>query len=218
MFFYNEEWLTDEEKERANEYQTSIELDMSNTDSEYLIFGEPEVKNTYINFQIPYLASYLLAPVEGGGRESGVRYLGFGVGLDYFYEKNRFVNFSSSFVGGTSLNNKETVNKKIYSFSGYLTNNHRFRRGSFGYGLSLSENHWQDDVITLDDSNVSRITFLAKDTGNLGLVFNGYVQVTQQFYLGGVYRPTFFQLSPSFQAKYEHVVSVEFLWKFRWLR
>jgi hypothetical protein len=51
-----------------------------------------------------------------------------------------------------------------------------------------------------------------KNNTMLGLTLNTYYRFTEHFYLGLIYRPSFRDLSNN-KMKYEHSISLDFMWK-----
>jgi hypothetical protein len=49
----------------------------------------------------------------------------------------------------------------------------------------------------------------------LGLVFPVDFQLGRRFYIGVIYRPTFFRFGVVKNFRYEHLISVDFSWKLR---
>ena len=96
-----------------------------------------------------------------------------------------------------------------------LTNNHRFKLFSIGYGLSYSHNSW---TLTYNTGySFENSPYVAqKYIGNtFGLIFTGYWVTKTSFSLGVIYRPSFIRLNTSPTFKYEHLISIDFAWRIR---
>jgi hypothetical protein len=96
-----------------------------------------------------------------------------------------------------------------------ISNNHKVRRFSFGYGFSYSKNTW--DLRYYNRFNPPPPTRNPEKKSNnaLGLVFSSYYLTGKRFTLGIVYRPTFYRLNAEPVFKYEHLLSLNFGWKIR---
>lgn len=49
----------------------------------------------------------------------------------------------------------------------------------------------------------------------VGLTLTGYHQFGKRYFMGLVYRPTFLQIHPDVKFHYEHLISLDFMWKFK---
>lgn len=141
-------------------------------------------------------------------------FLGAAIGLDYYYSKNKFINLevstASDFYGSLPLKlflifkkrHDEVMSSNYIS----LSNNYKFKRFTFGYGLSYARNYWE-----------LRIEWPRKIKNNiaLGLVFPIYFQAGDFFNIGVVYKPTFYRPNATDKFLYEHLISVDFAWKIK---
>ena len=154
--------------------------------------------------------------------------MGFGLGLDYYYTNNQFIN-----VSGTSINDfftlKETNLDNTYSFSdirsNYLsiTNNHKIKNISLGYGLSYSRNQYLEDYDTylpVIDSTYKIIPYNKKNsnseiTQSFGLLFNLKVQAGKYLYASFNYRPSILQPGRINPYVLEQYAGFELCYKFK---
>ena len=147
-------------------------------------------------------------------------FLGSSIGADYFFSSDRFVNFSVAgvldfflpfpapidYAGGEY----EFFNSSFIS----ITNNHRINKFSMGYGLCFVNNSWR--YIELDDLGINSINQeIDKNHNAIGFTFPFYYQLGKTFYFGFIYRPTIYRFNIDESLKYEHLISLDFAWKFR---
>ena len=149
--------------------------------------------------------------------------LGIGLGVEYFYTNTKslqlkgdaIIDFLLPFPAPVDFwGDRETVNSWYVSIS----DNWKIRRFTFGYGFNYAENTWKfipypeyDDLGNL----IPKRDFTRKTNKALGLTFTSYYQILGWFYLGVVYRPSIFQLSPQRGLAYEHIVTFDALFKIR---
>jgi len=140
-------------------------------------------------------------------------FMGITFGLDYYHSKKQYIHIGFSCVsGGSSRKNPGIEHMNSIDFS--LSNNHKIRRFSVGYGLSYARNTW----------NYSRwgwflfpfiIEDVSKSHNTFGLIFPNYYQIGEYFNFGVVYRPTFYRPNLPDKFIYEHLISIDFAWKIR---
>lgn len=171
----------------------------------------------FIHLSLPYLNSFHFNPV-GEGVKNNAGFIGFLIGADYFYKANRYVHLSFSQVQDFFFpivfvprgDEYESMTANVLS----LTNNHRLKRFSVGYGLMFSRNRWEVRNISWDKNSSSRKP-VAKDNNAVGLSLSGYYQLTRHFHLGFIYRPALIRLNHAPAFNYEHAISVDAAWKIR---
>lgn len=173
----------------------------------------------YLHLSLPHINAFYLVP-DDVKTKTNTGFLGFCIGLDYYHSKKQFLNLSGSavldfFVPFPAPVHFEGVRE--FSSSQYLslTNNHKVNRFSLGYGLAFAQDNWRrTDFGNFDAAYVSQPT-LSKSNNALGLIFSGYVQTGQRFNLGIIYRPTFYRFNSPNSWQYEHLISIDFAWKFK---
>lgn len=95
-----------------------------------------------------------------------------------------------------------------------LTDNLKLGNFSFGYGANYSQNQWRYRYIA--DDTLSTPSFsTSKSSESVGLTFNSYYRIGKTFHIGLVYRPTFFRIKPTSEFIYEHLISIDFAWKWK---
>lgn len=210
--------LVDKNNPKRYTYPKEVYLNSSDTINRFFSYEQGNNKGQLLlHLSLPYINIFQLTPVnEDTKRNTG--FCGISIGLDYFHSRNQYVNISASGVmdlfapmGPIDISGEYELMSSAY-FS--LSNNHKIKRFSFGYGLSYVENTWDFRNYGEDETAPTREP--VKKTNNaLGLIFSSYFQAIPHFYIGVIYRPTFLRLDIAPTFKYEHLISIDFAWKIR---
>jgi hypothetical protein len=170
-----------------------------------------------LHLSLPYINNFHLNPVNEGTKNN-TGFMGYSVGLDYYYKPNQFVNLSFSqiqdFFLPIAFVDRGDEYELMSSYVFNLTNNHKVKRFSLGYGIAFSKNSWELRNLSWDENSSTRKP-VKKNNNALGLSFSSYYQLTQSFYVGFIYRPTFLRLNSDPTFKYEHTISIDIAWKIR---
>ena len=144
-------------------------------------------------------------------------FLGYSIGLDYFYANNKYISFTAATPWDFPMPFLAPLHyygEQQFLGSNYfgLTNNNIISRFSIGYGLSYAKNSW--DLVNFDDYVIATGT-TSKEHDAYGLILNSYYQFGNSFFVGIIYRPTL--LTPQLKNKltYEHLISLDLSWKLR---
>ena len=178
--------------------------------------------NFNIQIALPYINFYHLNP-QNETQQNPWGFLGFGLGVEYFYRNNRSLQLRSDammdfffpipapFTPDWSVP-REIVNSLNIS----LTDNFHINRFRLGYGLNFARNIW---LLTAYAPNfweseekpvwIDRRRYI---NNMLGLALSTHYRFTNRFYFGVIYRPSFFELSRR-NFLYEHSISIDFKWK-----
>jgi len=168
---------------------------------------------------LPWVNNFYQYP-ENEPLKSNTGYWGLSVGLDYYYKNKKFVNFSASAVMDLFVpvianvdygDDHESMNSISFNF----TDNFESGRFSFGYGANYSINTWEHKYYELPESPSPIYHSVKKTKQSIGLTITGYHRFFKRIYLGIAYRPTFINISPTVDLKYEHVLSLDLAFKFR---
>ena len=178
-----------------------------------------------LRLTIPYINHFILKP--NGERDiSKIGFMGAAIGFDYYHQNSQYlsvlaggvIDFFLPFPVHIDYDYGEEIVEKEFCSSTFisLTNNHRFKFFSIGYGLSYSRNSW---VLTHNtgysfEPNTSYVAQRYTDN-TLGLMFTGYWLTKKSFSLGVIYRPSFIRLNVSPTFKYEHLISIDLAWRIR---
>lgn len=167
------------------------------------------------SFSIPYINSfYQKPPFEPNKSNTG--FWGASLGLEYYYKDYNYLainaNTASDFfapIGPADIFGEYDMMSTMYLS---LTDNHRFNRFSAGYGINFSSNSWDHRNYS---SSVPLREPIKRVSHSIGLTLNGYNQIGQHLFIGVIYRPTILRVSPDVAFKYEHLISLDFAFKYR---
>ena len=220
--------LVDRRNPRRFSYPGTIFINSADASGSYSQFGRRNQQGEfYLHISFPAINHTIMSPRDEGIK-SRVSTGGVGVGLSYFHSKNQFVQLGFSEVsGGTSFSVTRTGAHRIVEFESMLTryislsNNHKFKRLSVGYGFIFARKTWTNDRIGLFWGFFPIGGENIRETHNaFGFVFPVHYQLSEFLHIGFVYRPTFFRPNMSNRFVYEHSISLNLalkinLWSFR---
>ena len=160
-----------------------------------------------LQLSLPYINNFYLKPLDEGTKNNS-GFIGYSIGIDYYYKSNHYVNFSFSQIQDFFIpivfvdrgDEYERMGSSIFS----LTNNHIVNRLTIGYGFVFSKNSWELRNI-LWDKNSSTREPVKKDNNAIGFSLSTYYHFYQCGYLGIIYRPTFLRLNVNPTFKYEQL-------------
>ena len=171
-----------------------------------------------LDIKLPHF-NYLSFNPNKEFKDSEFGFNGYGLGFEYSYKDNRFLEANSSFVMTFELPFPAPVdaeyNKILSSFYLNLTDNMIRNRFVFGYGLSYSVNTWKEWTRDFDQIDLTKTSSKTVSNRNLGLTFNSYYRLGKTIHLGLIYQPSLLNLNNEPQFLYEHQISLEINWKFR---
>ncbi len=152
------------------------------------------------------------------GKQSGIGFLGISTGLEYFYKNDKFL--SLNIAAFTEVAPFYPYNGSADLFtcrSLSLTDNIKYKRYSFGYGLNYSITHYIYDVRDYDapeyDWSYTHLYTIHQNSQNIGINTNVYYQISKFFFVGVLYRPSFYEFKPVSKFDYEHTFSFDFVLK-----
>ena len=177
-----------------------------------------------LRLTIPYINYFILKP--NGERDiSNIGFLGAAIGFDYYHQNSQYLSllaggvldFFLLFPVHIDYDYGEEIVEKEFCSSTFisLTNNHRFKFLSIGYGLSYSHNSWRltyNTGYSFENNSYVAQKYIAN---TLGLMFTGYWLTKKSFSLGVIYRPSFIRLNVNPTFKYEHLISIDLAWRIR---
>ena len=169
-----------------------------------------------LSLKLPYFNHLSLHPAKQF-RESRFGFIGEGLGVAYSFEEKRFMEMSFSLAGTSQTpfpvpNDKEYTKSLVTSFFS-ITDNLVKNRFSIGYGLSYSSNRWIEWIRDLSTMATVRRTEYANKT--LGVLVNSYYRLGKTANVGVIYRPSLYRIDSGLDFLYEHLLSLEFAWRFR---
>jgi len=173
----------------------------------------PRSKNDInLSISIPYVNSFNFN-LEDYGSRSNTGFLGIAAGLEYFYKSNKYigVKYASAidFFVPIPVSPGGEVRERFGTTFFEITDNFKFGRLNVGYGINYATNNWRFTE-GIDTENEFKITRKSK---SLGITVNSYFQLGRSFFIGIMYRPTFYTIKPTTGFQYEHLISLDFTWK-----
>lgn len=204
-------------------YGTSIALDKD--DPQFSITRQDYFKRTFatqkgdINFNIaiPEINSFYLQP-KGESTKSNTGFLGISAGFEYYYSDKKFVNARFDAVTDFAMPFPVPIDyvglyEQMYSSYISISNNVVVQRFTFGYGLSFGSSGWYLSRGSIADSLSSQGETKSRRSWSGGLVMNAYHQFSKRFFAGIIYRPALLRTSPKVEFKYEHLITLDLMWK-----
>lgn len=174
-----------------------------------------------LNFtwSLPWVNSFFLQPYQESSKVN-TGFWGISAGFEYYYKDNKYLSLNGSAVMDFFIPFPAAVDfsgevENMYSVYTSLTDNYRFRRFTLGYGLNFSKNTWEIVYHDRFDPPPPTREPATRSCSSIGFTLNGYHQIGNHFYLGLIYRPTLLNVNPDFELIYEHLISIDFEWKFR---
>ena len=169
----------------------------------------------HLHLSLPFINSFCLKP-ENEARKVSTGFWGLAIGLDYYHLKNQFISLGTSGVLGIPVlgavdysGEHELMNSLCFS----LSNNHKLKRFSIGYGLSYARNTWDFRYDDRFDPPPPTRDPIKRSHNAFGFIFPTYFQIGKCFNIGVVYRPTYYRPNLTDKFSYEHLISVDFAWK-----
>lgn len=167
-----------------------------------------------IILSVPYVNSfYLRPPSETGKYNTG--FWGLSAGIEFYTTPTTSYMLSALAatdymipipVGVEKFGEYET----LYTLHASGTYQMKHKRFNTGIGLSLASNIWSLNYRGEPDTAVVYRTPVTKRNQSIGFHFNIDHQLNEHFFVGIMYRPTFYQFSPQTKFNYEHFISLNF--------
>lgn len=207
-------FLIDKNNPKRYAYPSPIYVNLSDTTNRYTTIDEKRFQKGSIDMRIslPWINNFLLQPEDYGYKYSN-GFVGLSLGTDYYYNKQKYISLTLSGV----TNNAVPAPVGVDRWGGYwenflaayigLSNNYIINHFRLGYGLSYSKVMWNSQDYDLN-------IFNSRKSDAIGLIFPMYYQFNNRFFAGIVYRPTFIQLRQPNPIRYEHIISVDFGWRY----
>jgi hypothetical protein len=200
-------------------YPRVIYLNLTDTTSRYFLYNPDNKGKFNLHLSLPHINTFRMTP-ENEGVKINTGFWGLTIGLDYYHSKKQFVNLGFSGVmdffvpapAAVDIWGEYEVMSSLYIS---LSNNHKLGEFTLGYGLSYVRNTW--DFRYYDWGNTPPPTRdpVTKSHYSFGFVFPFYYRVIKQLNVGVVYRPSFYRPNMTDKFSYEHLISIDFVWKLR---
>ena len=171
-----------------------------------------------LDIKLPHI-NYLAFKPDNKFRDAEIGFNGYGIGFEYNYKENKFLETNLSFVLTFELPFPAVVdaeyNKILTSSYISITDNLIVKRFTFGYGLSYAANSWKEWTRDFDQIDLPTTSSKVYTNTNLGLCINTYYRIGKTLHLGIIYQPGLINLNASPQLIYEHSISMEVNWRIR---
>lgn len=171
-------------------------------------FGRRQELN--LSISIPYLNGFSFRPADFGTKVN-LGFWGISTGIAYSYRSNRYVKMklataSDFYVPFPMAVTPDDVRESLTTAYLELTNNRRFGKLDFGIGMNYCRNNWR----FIDEIDPKATVITNRRHQSIGFTGQSHLQVLEVFFIGLIYRPTFFEVYPSSGYKYEHLISLDF--------
>ena len=213
-------FLIDKDNPKRYSYPKRVYINSADTMSKYYRYSQSDNKGElHLHLSLPYINSFCLKP-KNETYKINTGFWGFSIGLDYYHSNNQFVNLEISGVmdfflpvlGAVDLSGECELMSSWYIS---MSNNHRLKRFTIGYGFSFGKNTWNFRYYDRWESPPPTREPVSKSHYALSLIFPAYYQLGRYFNIGIVYRPTFCRPNLIDAFAYEHLISFVFAWKIR---
>lgn len=220
LFNYGIGMFVDAKKPKIYTYPEKIFINSTDTVTRYFKYGKANNKGELnLHLSLPHINTFMLRP-EKEGTKTNTGFWGISIGLDYYHSKNQFIHTGISGVldffvpvpAAVDIGGEHELMSSSY-FS--LSNNHKLKRFTLGYGLSYARNSWDLRYYDRFGSPPPARNPVKKSSNAFGFIFPAYFQTGKYFNIGVVYRPSFYRPGITDNFQYEHLISIDFGWKIR---
>lgn len=161
----------------------------------------------------PWVNNFIMQP-ENESTKNNTGFMGVSLGLEYFYSDTKFAAITTNAVSDFFIPFPAAVDfGGVWEFMNsvylVLTNNQKYNNFQFGGGINFSKNIWMRRSYELEELPPSPRDNTTEVNYSIGLIFNGYYQITDIFFLGLIYRPNLLKVHPKTKFEYEHLISLE---------
>lgn len=189
-----------------------------------LVFGQTKEINDYkkgdfrLDLKLPWLNHLSLNP-ERQFKESRFGFVGEGLGIEYNYTKNKYLETSASFAATSEIpfpvHIDKEYNKSLWTFYVTLTDNTIKKRFTIGYGINYSINTWAEWTRDFDTIGLPTNYSKTLTNKNWGITLNSFFRVGKSFNIGLFYQPSLLNLDNKLDFIYEHLISLEVNWRIK---
>jgi hypothetical protein len=212
-------FIWDSKSPKRYTYRKNVYIDYNSTKQKPERFLPSKRGQLNLVYSIPYINNFYLQP-QDEPTKINTGFWGVSAGLEYYYKSNKFINLSVSgatdfFVpvpAAVDISGEYELMSSVYIG---LTNNYQFKTFTIGYGLNYAKNIWDFRYSGFGDPPPPTREPVTKSNQSIGLILNSYYQLGRHFNLGLIYRPTLISVYPTMETKYEHLISLDFAWKFK---
>ena len=195
-------------------YPGKIFINSTDATSRYYHYGEANNKGElYFHISPSHTLFVNMTPENDRFKnDENILMYGICIGIDYYHSKKQFIHF------GFSRNTQFVLNffgveRSFDSDYIFLSNNHKIRRLSFGYGICFVNNAWE---YKSEGWFFTRKEHIKENYKAWGFVFPANFQMPNDFNMGVVFRPTFYRPNVT-EHKFsdEYFLKIYCAWKFR---
>jgi hypothetical protein len=147
-------------------------------------------------------------------------------GLEYFYKDNKYWSLTAGYTRGVVFKRLGASDDSDYgeayvdphSLSFELKNNYAYKRLTFGYGINYSINSLKYGRILQNERERGYTQDFESNYHNYtaGLAMSTHLRFHNQMFFGVNYRPSLLLMQHTdIQFRYEHLISLELLYKLR---
>ena len=170
-----------------------------------------------LTVSLPWVNNFYLHP-ENETPKWHTGFMGTSLGLEYFYTNEKFIALNGTAVADFFIPFPAAVDlygewETMASFYISLTNNHKFRRFSLGYGMNFSRDIWAHHYRGGPEIPPPAREPVTKIYNTTGFVLDAYYQLSKNFHTGIIYRPSFMVFHQKPEFRYQHILSLELRWR-----
>jgi hypothetical protein len=213
--------LVDKDRSKRYTYPGLVYVDMSNNSEKYYrYYPLPKKGRLFWHISLPYINIFNFKPDNEPDQKINTGFWGIKTGINFFWRDYQFLDWSVSAVNdffipvpaAIDISGEYEMMGSIYTS---LSQNYQLKRWTAGLGICFAKNIWSFNYSDrFDPPPPSRVP-VRKSHYSVGMVFPIYYQMGEHFSTGIIYRPTFFQTFPDTGFKYEHLISIDFAWRFQ---
>ncbi len=167
---------------------------------------------------LPYVNSFYLRPTNETPK-SQTGFVGLEGGVEYQLALRSFLALELSVNGAAEIPfgvlDIEGEFDRYLSWSLAASRNTTAGRFSFGYGVSMAANTWTYTRTFVADTIQPSRDLVTKTSRDLGLILNTYYRLGRTLHFGLIYRPYFVKFDTPDPWQYEHVITVDLMWRIR---
>ncbi|MGV3540804.1 MAG: hypothetical protein ACO1OQ_13400 [Rufibacter sp.] len=149
LYNYGIGFLVEKNNPKRYTFPSHIYLNSADTTHNYFRhWQDPNKGQLFLHLSLPYVNYFQLTP-DQETTKSNIGFLGVSSGLDFYHSSNRYLNLTASAVmdfvapAPAPLTIDSGDYQTMNSVYGSLSENHKVKRFSFGYGLSYGMNTWR---------------------------------------------------------------------------
>lgn len=200
-------------------YPRNIYVDMNAEGNQYTRYNPWSRKGDYnIHVSFPALSLFYYKPALGVRPERNLGVGGMTIGLDHYHKDFQFVNYSIGISNNYVQRLDPSVNRHpttIINASFSVTNNHRAKLITAGYGISVIHHDREEANFNIYDPFEPAAGVTNTRYTSVGFAFPIYIQAGKNFVVGLNYQPSFFRFGDVSNFGYNYQLSLDLGWKIK---